>query len=307
MILLPSIVGDEMTLNGWLCSTPATVIVLPEQEDLVCSCDFVSYSCDYEELAFAYPLDELDTYRNDFRRILITLLDDSSSYEFFLVGSDNVETPLVDGTYGTLFDLGFNASQPLKAGYEIEWLKVFNLLGGGIYTIKIIQTDLGTPITVESHNFRLMLFSELASQGTVKIKTNQKGVNLRGDDFTGMEWVKMNRIHAEFGNESQQNEILRLKDGNYKDFDVQNEYFYQYTLSTDLLPSTIADSILNSDTKTDEIFISNYDVFAYRQYRDLEVVAEGSVEPSDDYKVNKNKKFNITFEDSNKNLKRNFN
>ena len=116
----------------------------------------------------------------------------------------------------------------------------------------------------------------------------------------------MNRIVAEFGNETQQNEISRLKDANYQDFDIQNEYFYQYTLSTNLLPSQIADYILNSDTKTDEVFISNYDVFAYRQYRDLPVIAEGNVDPSDDYIRNTNKKFNITFNDNKVNLKRNF-
>ena len=97
-----------------------------------------------------------------------------------------------------------------------------------------------------------------------------------------------------------------MKDGNYSDFDIQNQYFYQYTLSTNLLPSAIADSILNNDIKTDEIFISNYDVFAYRQYRDLPVIHEGTVDPSDDYVKNQNKKFNITFNDKSTNLKRNF-
>lgn len=306
MIILPEIGGLEMKLEGWLCSEPSRVIVLPTVDDIVCSCAFVSSSCDYEELAFAYPTDELNTHKNDFKRILITLLNDTSTYEFYLVSSLGVETPLIDNTYGTLFDRGFNIIQTLKAGYEIDWLKVFNLLGGDIYTIRVVQTDFGTPITVDSHNFRLMMFSELASQGTVKITTNQKGVYLQGDDYTGMVWSQMNRIVADFGNESQQNEISRLKDGNYKDYDVQNEYFYQYTLSTNLLPSQIADFILNNDTKTDEIFISNYDVYAYRQYRDLEVVSEGSVDASDDYSTNKNKKFNIIFDDANKNLKRNF-
>tara|TARA_R110000787_G_scaffold7178_2_gene24696 strand:+ start:4184 stop:5104 length:921 start_codon:yes stop_codon:yes gene_type:complete len=306
MILSEITAGRQMILGGMSCRTPTKVIQLPTEEDIVCSCDFVSSSCDYEELAFAYPANELNTHKNDFKSILITLLDNNSTYGFFLVGTNNIEIPLTDNTYGTLFEKGFNPIQPLKVGFEIDWLKVFNLLGGDIYTIRINQNDFNNLITVDSQNIRLMEFSELASQGTVKIRTNQKGSYLQGEDYTGMQWRQMNRIIAQFGNESQQNEISRLKDGNYRDFDVQNEYFYQYTLSTNLMPSQIADFILNKDIKTDEIFISNYDVFAYRQYRDLEVVSEGSVDPSDDYSKNTNKKFNITFDDATKNLKRNF-
>jgi hypothetical protein len=306
MILSEITTGKQMILGGISCRTPSKVIKLPTVEDVVCACSFVSSSCDYEELAFTNQNDEKDTYRNDFKSILINLLDDSSTYEFLLVSSDGTETVL-DDNYGTLFDKGFNPLQPLKVGFRIEWFKVYSLLGGDVYKIKIKQTDFGNTITTKSQKIRLMLFSELASQGTVKIQTIQKGVYLQGQSYEGMNWSNMNRIVAEFGNESQQTELSRLKDANYKDFDIQNEYFYQYTLSTNLLPSEVADFILNNDIKTDEIFISNYDVYAYRQYRNLEVVAEGTTEPSDDYIKNKNKKFTINFNDKTKNLKRNFN
>ena len=306
MILSEITAGKQMILGGVSCRTPSKVIQLPTVEDLICSCEFVSSSCNYEELAFAYPTNELDTYRNDFKSILITLLDASSSYEFFLVDSNDVEIPLLDGVHGTLYGLGFNTLQPLKVGFRIDWLKVFNLLSGDIYKIRIKQTDFENTIVVDSHSIKLMQFSELASQDTTKIQTTQKGVYLSGEDYEGMNWVNMNRIVANFGNEKQQTEISRLKDGNYQDFDIQNEYYYQYTLETNLLPSPIADFLLNSDIKTDEILISNYDVYAYRQYRDLPVIHEGTIDSSDDYATNINKRFTITFNDSITNLKRNF-
>ena len=306
MILSEITAGKQMILGGVSCRTPSKVIQLPTVEDLICSCEFVSSSCNYEELAFAYPTNELDTYRNDFKSILITLLDASSSYEFFLVDSNDVEIPLLDGVHGTLYGLGFNTLQPLKVGFRIDWLKVFNLLSGDIYKIRIKQTDFENTIVVDSHSIKLMQFSELASQDTTKIQTTQKGVYLSGEDYEGMNWVNMNRIVSNFGNEKQQTEISRLKDGNYQDFDIQNEYYYQYTLETNLLPSPIADFLLNSDIKTDEILISNYDVYAYRQYRDLPVIHEGTIDSSDDYATNINKRFTITFNDSTTNLKRNF-
>jgi len=306
MIISEITQGKQMALRGWSCSAPVKVIQLPTVEDLICSCEFVSSSCNYEELAFAYPRNELDTYRNDFKSILITLLDASSSYEFFLVDSNDAEIPILDGVHGTLYGLGFNTLQPLKVGFRIDWLKVFNLLSGDIYKIRIKQTDFENTIVVDSHSIKLMQFSELASQDTTKIQTTQKGVYLSGEDYEGMNWVNMNRIVANFGNEKQQTEISRLKDGNYQDFDIQNEYYYQYTLETNLLPSPIADFLLNSDIKTDEILISNYDVYAYRQYRDLPVIHEGTIDSSDDYATNINKRFTITFNDSTTNLKRNF-
>jgi hypothetical protein len=306
MILTQITAGKQMILGGISCRTPSTVISLPTQEDVVCSCDFASYTCDYEELAFAYPADESDSYRNDLKSILITLVDKSGTYEFFLV-KDDIEYAVTDDTYGKLFDLGFNESQPLKVGYRFDWLKVYNILGGGIYTIRIKQTNFTSVVTTDSHNIRVMPFSELAAQDTVRIETYNKGVFLDGEDYEGStSWRQQNRIAGSFGNEQQQNEILRLKDGNYSDYDVQTDFYYQYTLETHLLPSSIADLILNNDTKTDIIYINNYDVFAYKQYRDLKVIAEGSVDSSEDYVINKNKKFTITFEDKDKNIKRNF-
>ena len=306
MILSEITTGKQMILGGISTRIPSRVIKLPTEDAIVCSCSFVASSCDYEELAFAYPTDATNSYKNDFKSILITLLDSSSTYEFVLVGSDNVETILVDEIYGKLYEKGFNTSQPLKVGYKIDWLKVYETLGGDIYTIRVKQTDFSNTITADSHNIKVMLFSELASQDTVKIKTVQQGSVLLGEDYEGMSWTNMNRIVADFGNETQQNEIVRLKDASYKNYDVQNEFYYQYSLRTNLLPSPIADFLLNSDIKTDEIYISNYDIYAYRQYRDLKVVHEGSVEASDDYVTNKNKTFNITFNDKVYNIKRNF-
>ena len=300
--------GNQMALRGWSKSTPSKVITLPTQDRLVCHCDFVSHDCNYEELAFVNVLDESDSFQNDFKAVLIDLLDDSSTFEFHLVKQDGTEIALTDNTYGSFYDKDWLGEQPLKVGYRIDWFKVYELHGGGIYTIRVRQTDFGNTVEATSHDIKLMKYSTLAAEGTVKIKTIQKGVNLNGQDYTGINagWLNMNRIRAKFGNETQQNEISRLKDANYQDYDVQNDFFYQYTLQTEPLPSSIADSILNMDTKTDQIFVTNYDLFCYRQYEDLEVVATGDVESSEDFRTNKDKHFTITFKDRAKSVKRNF-
>lgn len=297
--------GKEMKLAGWLCSTPAKVIILPEEETLVdfCTCFFV---CDYEEDAYVYLDDPLDEYKNDYRSILITLKDSSSTYEFFLVDSTDSEIALVDNTYGQLFDVGFNTVQPLKVGYRVDWVKVYELLGVGQYRIRVKQTDFGNTVTVDSHKFNLRVFNEVQSNHTVKIETVQTGKVLNGEDYGGMDWANMIRIKGTFKGESPQYEIDRVQDANYQDIDIQVEKFNQYTLQTELLPSSIGDIITDYVALTDKIEVSTNDIFNYKQYRQLPVTFTGDLESGEDYSRNNRKRFTVTFKDVDSKLKRNF-
>ena len=305
MIFKQIATGTQMALRGWSCTTPSKVIKLPSIEDQIdfCLCDF---QCDYKEFAFVYPLNEEDVYRNDYRSFLLNLLDVSSTYSFVLVSSSGLETPLIDNTYGELFDKGFNPSQPLKVGYRIDWLKVFTNLGGGLYSVKISQTDFGNTVETETHKFDVKQFSELLSNNTVKIETNQKGVVLNGEDYEGMTWNNMVRIRGKFGNEKPQYEENKLQDSNYIDYQVQKLKFNQYTLNTELIPSSIGDNLVDTDLMTDEILISNYDVFAYKQYRQLPVYFDTEIDNSDDYSRTSFKRFTVTFKDITTKVKRNF-
>jgi hypothetical protein len=305
MIFSEITAGKEMILGGWLCSTPAKVITIPTEADVVdfCTCNFI---CDYEEDAYTFLTDPTDEYKNDYRSVLITLRDASSSYEFFLVNSSDVEIPLIDNTYGELFDLGFNTKQPLKAGYRIDWVKVFELLGVGKYKIRVKQTDFSNTITVDSHTFNVREFNELQSNHTVKLEYVQTGQVLNGENYSGMEWRNMVRIKGTFKGEAPQYEQDRVQDANYKDIDIQVEKFNQYSLSTELLPDFIGDLITDGVALTDVIYISTNDIFNYKQYRKLEVTFTGDLEPGEDYSRNNRKPFVVTFKDAKSKLKRNF-
>ena len=296
--------GKQMALRGWSCKTPSKVITIPKEEDVIefCTCNFF---CDYTEKAFAYPEDENDTYRNDYKSFLISLKDDTSTYEFTLITpSGNVL--LTDNTFGELFDKGFNPDQPLQVGFRLDWFKVLPVYGEGIYQIQIKQTDFGNPVTVKSHKYKLEKWDEIRSDLTVKIEFTQKGKVLNGLDFTGLNWRNMLRVEGRFGNESYNYEINRLQDSNYEDLDVQTLKSNNYQLRTLLISSEIGDTITDNLLLTDEIQISVNDVFNYKQYRQLDVVFEGSVETNEDYARNNMKFFTITFKDKFAKLKRNF-
>lgn len=307
MIVIDKSLGLEMGLLGWLCSTPALVITLPEDiEDIdFCKCLFV---CDYIEDAFILSSDETNAYKNDYRSIMVNLRDATSSYEFVLIDSSGVETILIDNTYGELFDTGFNTVQPLLAGYRIEWFKVWENLGYGQYTIKVSQTDFGNTVSKESHVFRLTEFSELASENSVKIETAQTGMILNGQDFGGIAggWRDMLRVNGTFGSPKPQYEISRLSDSSRIRVGVQTETFNKYTFTAEMLPSQIGNKLMQQDLLTDKIFISNYKGLAYDQYRRLPVVFDGDAEAGDDFSMNDKKNFTITYEDDRSLLKREF-
>jgi hypothetical protein len=299
--------GKQMALRGLNCSTPSKVISLPTKENVVdfCPCGLF---CAYKEDVFVFPTDITDEYRNDYNgRILITLKDTSSSYQFFIVDSSGVETELIDDTYGELFDVGFNLVQPLKVGYRIDWVNVFLNLGGGLYTLKVSQTDFDNTVTKSSHSFNVRLFDEIASNNSVKIETVQKGTIENGEDYGGMEWKNMVRVDGTFGNETAQFEQIKGQDSSFTDYDIQTSTWNNYTLQTHVVNSATGDELVGKTTLTDEIFISNYKILgAYKQYRRTPVVFEGTAEASDDYTVNTNKAFNITFKDKQTKVKRNF-
>lgn len=302
MILKEIVSSKKMALRGWSCTTPAKVVNLPivPQTD-ICDCHSLAFeNCKYEELAFADTQDKDNEFKNDYKNILIQLLDASSTHEFFLVDSNDIEYALDDDTYGEVFASG------LRVGYKLSWCKVLEELGGGAYKIRIKQTDFGNTISIDSHKFKLMKYSELAAQDTVKIETVKRGESIKGFDYTNLDWQNMIRLVAHFGNEKHNSEIERIKDSNYVDYDIQTSIEYTYTLDTHLLPSFIADTILNSDVLTDNIFITNYDAYAYRDYVRLPVVFNGDMDSSEDFVKNNKKRFSIEFKDNSQNVNRNF-
>ena len=147
MIFTKIATAKVMKLEGWLHEESGTVKDLPTSKDDVgyCSCDSM---CEYKELATVFPSDTDNTFKNDYRAVLVTLLDSGSTYTFEVIDSSGTATTLVNGTHGQLFNLGFNSDQPLKVGFRIDWYKIYNVLGVGDYTIKVTQTDFG--VTTEN-------------------------------------------------------------------------------------------------------------------------------------------------------------
>lgn len=305
MIFIEDTFGKDMELWGWLCKSQGSVIQLPTIADKVgfCICKFM---CDYIEKVSVFPDDPNNEYKNDYKSLITTLVDPQGSIDFVLVDSNLVEYPLDDATYGTYFPLGFNSLAPYQSGYKVDWLKVYNLLGAGFYTLKINQTNYGQTTTYESYKFHVMVYNERRLNFTVKLEIISNGETLNGLDYTNINWKNMYRIDGTFGNEEPQYEIDRLVDANRRDINVQTSKHNNYTLETQLIPLEVAEWLLNEMNLTDQIFISVNDVFNFNQYRQIPVTFEGSVTAGSDYSRNNRKRYTVTLKDKALTLRRNF-
>jgi len=269
--------GNQMLNTRWTCSTEASGIT-PTSPSLIrdfCLCD---YECEWSEYAFTSFENEAeinDTYKNDYRKFLLNPVLAASTYSFTIVKSDGTEVEIVDNSYGELFEQGFNASQPLQVGIRIDWWKVANDtangLGYGDYKIKSTLVELGETIEVLTHNFIVCPFDTNRANETVKIEVINKGVTQNGIDYSGLgEYVNMVRVGGGLSDAEPEIERNNYTTSIGKTINNQTEKTNNYALKIDNIPSGIGDVILD-DGSLMHWFVTDYNVFNYKDYRKLEV------------------------------------
>ena len=262
-----------------------------------CFCD---YECDFEELVLA-DLADTDSYKNDRTSFLIEAPDTvGGSFAIRLVRSDGTTVNMTDNTYGTYFGLGTISGQPLKAGYLVEWQKVAQVEGFGVYSFEVDNVNFGNTITETSRDFRLLPYSEDNADGTVKIETIHNGCIEGGIDYTGMNWIRSVRIPAIF------NPSYRLETDNYFDTNnnktqIRDQVVTEYTLSTERLPSSVMVPFIKDRILANSIFITNYNLFSFEDIRQKEVVASEIQEPNF-ASTSKKSSFQFSFEEKLQNI-----
>ena len=286
-------VGMDL-LEYSISELPRIVTTLPEvQASEFCLFD---YECCYTEIASVYPTDVTDTYRNDKTSILITLLDDSSTFEFKLVKGDT-EILLNSNLYGDFFDKGSFTDQPLKAGYVIDWVKVYNLNGGGLYKIVVSQTDFGDTVTKESWNYSVKVFSEQLVDKTVKLVSTHEGIVQNVEDYEGLIWKRYIRLPGTFGQRQPIPETDTFETVDRKLEQIQDKQLFEYTLETGLIISEVALSLLKDRFLSNRLEVTNYDYFAHEKFEDYEVYPLPTSEEPTYYPFNSKVQYNFVFSD----------
>jgi len=291
---------EPMAFTEFSCALQTVSISVPTQrpEQDFCFCDF---ECDFTELVLA-DLSTTEDYKNDRTSVLIDLPDATLSFTINLVSLETgVITPLVDATYGTYFALGSISGHPTKGGYLLEWNKVATLLGFGTYYITQEQTLFTGTVTDQSYNFRLQPYSEIKANRTVKIESVHNGCIQGGVDYTGMNWLKSIRIPGKFGNLVPRMEVDNYVSTNRKIIQIQDQIINEYTLSTRRVPEAVLVPLVQDKILANQIFITDYNLDAFQDIRQKEVVA---LEITDTVynSGSKKAKYNIRFEEKLQNI-----
>lgn len=267
----------QMDLDKWSCTTGATIITQQKQGEVKDFC-ICKYECAYEELAFTHSADTDNTYKNDYRKFLLTPQDVDGTTEFLLVDSNDVET-VIDDSLAVIFAQGFNAEQPLQTGVNVLWWKVAQEKGFGNYRIKTNLVQFGNTITSESHVFIVAPFDEERARDTVKIEIINKGITMNGISWDGLgDFINMVRVDAEFKEGEQEKETETAVTTQRVELDYQSTTRETYSVSIKSVPSSIGDVITDEGALMGWL-ITDYSLFAYKDYRSIEVKIESVSKP----------------------------
>lgn len=231
----------EMTLRGFATAVIPNVLtpqVFPDEEDRA----FIARCC-FDNLTLAGG-DE--PFQNDISSFLFKAFDQIDTIDFFLEkdGAGEVAA-LNDNTLGELFTIGSFATQPLLAGFKIEWAKVLIAHGEGNYKIRIERNLLTGNDILFSINYNLKTFTSELADETVWIEWIQDGEIIDGLDYSGIEWLQAVRLPGFFGNRQDEFEEELFKDVNYETFQINNELKFNRPLEVGPVPSCIGDILTN--------------------------------------------------------------
>lgn len=246
-----------------------------------CFCDF---ECDWFEYAFFDQTN--DWYKNDKTSFIVQLNDSQGSYEAVLIRG-NDEHPITSDV-ATMFDFGD------RKGALIDWKKVSEIHGNGDYIIKITINEFTQEISKESHKYRVMPFVEEVADRTIKLESYNTGVIKNGFDYRGLRWYQSIRLYGDF----KLKPVLQsenFEDSDRKIQNIQSSIREEIAMELDRMPSSVFRQLWNNDLLATEKRISNYKVFAFEQYRRVDVILKAMDDP--DYSIDKRTaKQNILFD-----------
>lgn len=257
--------------------------------------------CCYDNLVLGHLTDSNYSY-NDFNSFYFKKQTPSDSCYFVLIElSSNDEYAFNDDTYGQFWDFGDFQTQPNLTVYKVEWRKVLDVLGTGLYQIKKVMTVAGIQFEELSNTFHLEHFSNELADKTVRLDSVMDGKLVHLDvDFKGTGFATSIRTQGYFGNRNpeyaQDNLVKRNYDTVQISMSQENEYQYQ----TSLLPVCITEEIYDFMLFGNKLYMNDYNL-ANHSYRYFKFPVELKGNKGSNYYPNiRDSRINLTFTDREK-------
>jgi hypothetical protein len=271
-----------------------TIDPTAKQYEEYCVCE-----CEYYEPVFAKTGGEW--FENDQSAFLYKKSITNDTITINLYKNDELVEVLNTNKYGTYFA----NPKPLHVGYLIEWQKVYEDLGTGIYYIKAGKVILGQYIEEFSQKFELAEYSQERADDTVRIESYQNGNIISSPfNYTDMNWYQSIRIKGNFGTKKPKLEVDNYLDKDYNLLQIQDKIVNEWILETFLLPNYISNKLIYDIFLSDSLFISDFSIFAEEiNYRVPVYMSE--ISDKKFFTCNKQTKFLLKFVDKLNNIIKN--
>lgn len=271
-----------------------TLPIIPEiGTNDICVCDI---QCAYVEPVFAKVGEEF--WKNDKNDFLFQRLIAADTLVIKLFKNGVEIATITDNTYGQFF-ASFTL-YPLVTGFLIEWEKVFNLEGAGLYQVQADQVILGVASTFESQFFQLLEYTDQRADETVRIESVQTGNIKRSQfDFTDMlpnGWVQSFRMRGKLFTPDIKMIIDNYPNQEYRQRQIRDEVLNEWTLETEQIPSIISNKLRYNIVLANSIKITDYNIHNHEIYRRIEVYTT-EVEKLPDPSENQERSFVLKFSD----------
>lgn len=229
---------SPLVREGITCFRCDSSVTVPDPVPTVEHC-FCKFECEEALLHFAGDTDRTKDYFTLYGKSI----DPDYTQQFFINDEE-----IVDETLG----------RNIPNGFEVDFTKVFDVLGGGDYTLKKVYTEWGIEREESWGLFKVAPFNEVRADYTVKIEAFQTGSFENGFDFED-ENVKFSlRIPGTLTNKQRVNELLDTPDENWRDLQVHDRFWNEYELIFDSNKYNFVKLLLDNMIYGTTFYISDY-------------------------------------------------
>jgi hypothetical protein len=233
---------------------------------------------------------DADLLKNDSNSFLWWFNKDAISTAVLHLIKDNGTPIALTGSsiYGTAYDYGFytNGSREKLVGYLIDWNKVIQVLGEGMYRVTCTSTTIfgGTNIQ-NSASYCLKEYTVERANNTVRIEYYLNGIlglNRFDDKFKDLgqlNWYNQHRFsgHFQYVKSDYKKDYIQYNNGE-RQF-VEDEQEPEYSLSLKPIPMFKHDVLRTDILQADDVIITDYNYKNIDNYYQKNVQIASSYEP----------------------------
>ena len=229
-----------------------------------------------------------DEFKNDITSFLDICSPTASAAVYKLYKDNSIVATLNGSTYGTYKAFGFRQlGQQKYIGFIIDWWKVLDALGSGIYKVGLSVTDamLGNTTTY-SNEFKLCEYRADRAEQTIRIDWYQNGTIGNTNDqkltknYLDLNWRNQIRLPGFFGYPETEGikEFVRYWTG--QEVYTKDEQSPIYKLKTKRIPAFIQTLLRIEIMTSDRCLITDYNSKNAEVFQNFEIAFEPAHKPN---------------------------